>query len=574
MFEFLPFGRKQSSDPLSGVDAVERWLDGLPPGDSLRFQDEVAKSVARLNRQQTPPDATRLEVLMRLDQRGRPAQQALCRQYLLNPRMPKAMEARLWNAINAYHWELARGYYAFLSDHLARPAEAAIKPRLPLVTARVIHYFAMGFKWRYFRFEQVDEKSWRRFHNLYRFAEFGGFAADAVELYPGSDGGETSCARQFVQALMLDFVNSGSLFPRQLEMAAAWLCAWSSALPLARRYDPERHSFYVDLAGGRGARRVRRPAEGDKCRYWGSRELIALIDRAREGVRAGNVPEGLGLGEDCKAATCLELLEQLARQWAPTVPRVRRRHERRRAIQPLDVIYGVRDVFDQIRMDGEAAADDAGDLSYEEMVDVHLYGFVTKRTQGKRKPDDNPPPREIRRERWLMENESEGGFGATVDRTQDDWLRPGRLVGLKPERGGAWQVAVVRRLARHGASLRYVGMEVLAPKPEAALLRPRDGRAPAYAKRGEPGPERRSAAAILLPAREADGADGLIIEAAEYVPGRAFDLATAGPGRAVRLGKIMQKGDDWLHVRLEPEGQDGGDSGASPAAPISAEPER
>lgn len=572
MFEFLPFGRKQSGDPLSGAEAVERWLDGLPPGDPLGFQSEVAKSVARLNRQQTPPDASRLEVLLRLDQRARPALHALCRQYLLNPRMPKAMEAQLWNAINAYHWELARGYYAFLSDHLARPAEAALKPRLPLVTARVIHYFAMGFKWRYFRFEQVDEKSWRRFHNLYRFAEFGGFAAEAVELYPGPDGGETSCARQFVQALMLDFVNSGSLFPRQLEMAATWLCAWSSALPLARRYDPERHSFYVDLAGGRRARRVRRPAEGDKCRYWGSRELIVLIDRAREGVRAGNGPEGLGLGEECKAAACLELLDQLARQWAPTVPRVRRRHERRRVILPLDVIHGVRDLFTQIRREGEAAQE-AG-LSYEEMVDVHLYGFVTERTRGKRKPGGNPPPREIPRERWLMENESEGGFGATVDRTQDDWLRPGRLVGLKPERGDAWQVAVVRRLSRHGASLRYIGMEVLASRPQAAVLRPRDGQAPAYSKKGEPGPGGRSAAAILLPAREGENDESLILEAAEYAPGRVFDLVAAGPSRAVRLGKIVQEGDDWLRVRLEPAGRGGVGPDTLPVAAINAEPER
>ncbi len=557
MFEFLPFGRKKSADPLSGLDAATRWLSELPAGDLHASHDRVVESVARFNQQDGPLSAERLEALMHLDQHSRRTQEALCRQYLLNPRMPRAMESRLWNMVYAYYWEFTRGYHAFLMDYVARPAAAAAKPVLPLVTARAMHYFAMGFKWRYFRFERVDEKSWKRLHNLYRFAEFSGFERVATALYPDSDGRDTSCAEQYAQALMLDFLHSGSLFPRQMEMVSGWLCSWSRTLEFERRYDPGRHGFYVDLGAARGARRVRRPVDGDKCRYWGTHGLIALIEQMRGALRAGEIPARVGLGEDCRLPACLELLEEVARQWAPTVPRVRRRHERRRAVQMLEVVQGVRDVFSQIKADNDSAEEEGDGLSYEEMVDVHLYGFVTKRTQDKRKLPGKPIPQEIPRERWVMENESLGGYGATVDRTQDDWLRLGRLVGLKPERKSSWQVAVVRRLAQQAANLRYVGMEILAHRALAVTLRAREGHAPTYATKGadEAGTVH-TALGIYVPAEAGNGPCSLIMEAAEYAAGRVFDMAGGGKPHAVRLTEILLKGDDWLQVALEEPARD------------------
>ena len=561
MFGFLSLNNKKGSDPLSSLKALTHWMESdLPLGDVYAAHDKVVKSLNEFNESKEPLSKERLEILMYLDARARELQDMLGKQYLQNPRMSREVESRLWGATHSYYWETTRGYHAFILDYISHPAGSKIKPFLPQITARAMNYFAMTFKWQYFRYEKVNEKAWKRLHNLYRFAEYEEFESTPLSLYEVEANKRSTCEAIYSQALMLDALNTGSLFPKQIEMVSGWLNNWSDSLRLEKEYDPDKHVFYVDMAAGKGVRRVRKVLDDDMRRYLGTGALIGRIKQARSALLKGGVPASLGLSESCRLPGCLDLLDDISVQWAPTTRRVQRQHERVKVVKMLGVLHGMHPIFEQIKEENAIALRKnqqvPGEvLSYDEMVDVHLYGFVTKRTQIKLGAPGAPiDPRQVaQHERWSMENESEIGFGATIADVSDDWVRLGKLVGLKPERSGHWRIGVVRRLSKTAESQSYVGMEVLVPNPVAVILRSKQPHPAGYVVEAiEPVNVRLPVTGIYVPKNASTNPhNSLIIEPAEYAAGRVFELAAAGKSYVIRFNGILEKGEDWLRVGFE-----------------------
>jgi hypothetical protein len=308
----------------------------------------------------------------------------------------------------------------------------------------------------------------------------------------------------------------------------------------------------------RGARRVRRVEPGETKRYWDTFRLKEHMDEIRAQLTQGEVPAKLGLTEDCKLPACLELLDRVAALWSPTAKRVQRAHERRRVMKQIEVVRGMPDICAQVKLDNEAAAaqrkgrDEASNLSYAEMLDVHLYGFVTKRTQVKlgQERDSKAGSTSAPHERWVMENESEVGYGALIDVAADDWVRLGKLVGLKPERKGNWSVAVIRRLAHVTPTQHAVGIEVLSDSPVALMLRAHHNQETGYTIDGI------DAVDVVLPTpalflkgdATSGQADTLLIQSAEYAAGRALWFNARGKTYNITLKQVVERGDDWLRV--------------------------
>jgi hypothetical protein len=74
-------------------------------------------------------------------------------------------------------------------------------------------------------------------------------------------------------------------------------------------------------------------------------------------------------------------------------------------------------------------------------------------------------------ESWVTENISSGGVGATLGKTQSDWLRIGRLVGLSVEGGsGACSVGMIRRCSRLPQQQTSVGVRTFAKESFAVTL--------------------------------------------------------------------------------------------------------
>lgn len=567
MLDFLPFGRKSkaSVDPLGTLKGATAWMQALPMGDTYAAHGKVVQALQDFNDKAEPPSLDRLQVLMHIDEGAQDLQHNLVQQYLLNPRMSRQMESRLWNAMFAFNWQLAKAYHAFIMSYVGDPNSSRIRREIPLITTRAIRHFALQAKWRYFRYEAIGGKFWKHVHNLYRLAEYEEFDRKHLLLYPQCQR-KTTCAEEYLQLLSIDLLNTNSLFPKQIEMVDSWLDHWAATLKLERSYDPERDVFYVNLGEDKGPRRVRKPAADSKLRYWGSKELMARIAVTKHALQHGEAPAKLGLGEDCRLPACLEFIDRIALQWSPAGEgRVRRKQERVARVKRIDVIKDYLEICAMVKQDNEALSprrqedEQKVKICYEEMLDMRLYGFVTQRTRGKleRKGQtqdaSEPLQTAAHHERWLMENESTTGFGATVDAVEKDWIRLGKLVGLKPERSQNWVIGVVRRLALLESGQRNVGIEVLSSKPVTVTLKASKPRHSGYTINGV------DAVDVVLPvsalylagSSEDKSSLSLILDSVEYAPGRRFELSARSRNYSIVLGHVMEKGDDWLRAGFE-----------------------
>ena len=75
-------------------------------------------------------------------------------------------------------------------------------------------------------------------------------------------------------------------------------------------------------------------------------------------------------------------------------------------------------------------------------------------------------------EEWLIENESDGGFGAFVPAAEGQWLKVGSLIGLRREEGTAFAAGVVRRIVFDEKKNCYLGIELLAAGGTAVTILP------------------------------------------------------------------------------------------------------
>jgi hypothetical protein len=555
LLDLLPFGRP-TDEPLTSARTVSRWIDSLPLGDAFASQEKVVAELARFNQKLDKFSRENLAVLMQVDVRARELQHILCQQYLRNPRMSRALESRLWNAIYNYYWEAARGYHAFLMDYVAHPAGHRIKPQLPLVTARALRLFAELFKWRYLRYAAPDARMWQRLHNLYRVSEYEGFETQPVQLY---DSEAKPCTAQalYLRPLLLSLANTGALYPRHIDLVDQWLAGWSPHVPLSSQYQAEQHAFCVNTAEGAAPARLRNPTPNSACRYFGAATLMDITLRTREALKSGAAPAQLGLTEHCRVPECFELLDGLARQWTPAARRDQRRAVRERVKKAVEVLHGLGNIVHRLRPRAVATHSPYGRADEEQL---RTFGFVTQRAP----PQAAEPRPQGAIERWIVENESPLDFGAQLPAQENDWLRLGALVAAREHREEIWHIGRVRRLAATSDNQRQAGVELFPGAPSAVLLRPhRESGAGAYMVDGvDAAPQVPASPALLL--SDKDGATSLLIEAGQYASLRQFDARLPEGDAVLQLRQVLDKGDDWLRVAVEVERPGPGARGQKP----------
>ena len=562
MLKFLATISTKSQHPLTNLDAITRWMGTLPLGDSLKAIEALTNQIKEYCDQKVTVNKERLAVLSALDQTAQELLDILRQQYLQNPRMSRVVESRLWNTVNLYYQEILRAYHSHIMEYIGNPSGSKIAASIPLLTARTLNYFGLDAKWSYYRYTQANPKLWKRMHNLYHFAEYEEFETRTLKLYADAPV-ETSITQLYLQSLMLETLNTGSLTPRQIHLIERWLPMLMRGITVEQEYKAERHVFFVNLEENCGARRVRRLVPGEALRYWDAYGLKDKLDDLRSQLSAGAVPAKLGLTEDCKLPTCLEMLERIAYFWSPTdLKRKQRAFARKDTMKSIEVVRGLSDICMNVRADNVQAqrpqqGETSDGLSYEEMVDVQLYGFVTQRTQDRVGHEkEGKIEHVIAHERWVMENESEGGYGAHINDQVDDWVCLGKLVGLKAEKKGHWNVGVIRRLRRTQSDQQCVGIEVIDEHPMTLLLR---------AEKSEQRPlsvdglDNVDTLGLKIPfpvlylkgAGQSTQTDALILQSAEFASGRELWFNVRGTTYHIQLKRALERGDDWLRTSFE-----------------------
>jgi hypothetical protein len=476
-------------------------------------------------------------------------QSSLCLQYLRNARMSKAIESKLWMAIHAFYWEITRSYHGFLMDFVSNPGGSKTQAFIPLITSRAIRGFADIIKWRYFRYESIDEKLWLRLHNLYRISEFDNFSTTKVSVYRG-DLGQHSPAEEYGQTLLLSLLCSGNLLPREIEMVDRWLDNWSDLIRIDTLFAPERHVFYVDTSQGYGLRRCRNQGTDPNLRFISTQPLIGRMGSVRDKLKAGAAPATLGLTEDFRLPEGYTLLNQIELQWGVLHQRDRRASSRLPETGEWKIIRelpGICAELEKFQSHGKGALQ--GQLSPEEILDIKLYGFVTERTREKLLDRERDAGLPHRAEVWEQLDMSENGLGFAVDSADSDWIKVGKLLAVVSEDWRLWRLGVVSRLARQDEGSRLVGLRLITDSFLAARIKPDNSSAALGYVVDDPETPGvfQAYPAILL--SSANGTESLLIESSRYSRDRPYMLRTPQhDSRMIRLENVEESGDSWLRV--------------------------
>ncbi len=545
MFGF--FKRKKSEeDPLSDLKTVSRWMQELPAGDIYTAQEQVVQSLIQFNHAGLSMSKERLQVLMHLDDQARDMQYSLCVQYLRNPRMSKVIESRLWTAIHAFYWEITRGYHAFLMDFVANPGGSKIQPAIPLITARALRGFADIFKWRYFRYEKVEEKLWQRLHNLYRISEFDGFQGNRFKLYP-SDSRPSSCMEEYVQTLLLSPLGAGSLTPKQIEMVDSWLDNWSEFTSLENRYEASRHFFYIDAAKGQPLKRIRDEINPESSfRFINAERLMEHLAKAERELRSGALPASLGLGEEFRLPDGYDLLSYVSNEWSPANEKERRIAPR----QPMDgrceVLRDLGNICNRIKTELEIISGTSPNqqLSPEEILDIKLYGFVTERTKSTIS-QRLQGSRDLSVEQWPLHDRSETGVGIMLRGEDSEWVKVGKLLALRLDPSQSWLIGVVRRITRLQDDIRKIGVQTLDTSPVLVQIESYES-APTLSYSVDDASYESQPPSQALTFPKLKEGNLIILESARYAHGRQYKLRDAKGIRLIRLEAVRDKGDGWL----------------------------
>ena len=395
-------------DPIPALESVSSYLDTVKTADNLR-----------------PGRA--YDIVDLLDRTGRPLERRLNHEYVANgQRMTRFQQARVWSSVYNYWTELAEGYRFCLAKYeVGAVGAAALKPNLPRITARALRACTGQLKWTLLRYGPVEPRVWQDLGALYLLAETLEFSRAKLSMYRGAKG-ESSPEREFLHALMLAVSSADGLLPEQIDIADRIIAHFSASFLVSAR--PRKGLTCVfDLAGDRPpARLAVEPGVKPTARCFGPGDAAAQLDRVAALVDQHQaVPSEVNLGGTHETALVQATLRHLQRYWAARPPE--RKDRRRRHMERVTVVHDFEEVIANV-----------GGLFLESP-------FVSND------------------EEWVVENESEGGFGAVVPSPNGSWLKVGDLIGMRREDGVAWGAGIVRRVTVDDKGIRNVGIQMLAP---------------------------------------------------------------------------------------------------------------
>ena len=502
---------------------------------------------------------------MWLDNVAQPAFEAICFQYVSNPRMPKEIEQRLWITICSFCQCMLDAYGYFIRASGQENSNNTYDADMHQLLARSLRYISIQIKWHYFRFEDAPSKLWLTSNQYYRLSEIHGFDSNPFTLYPSVSQHVTSCADEFIQMLVLATISNNNLTAIQLNWVDQWLEDWSKLLQLSRKYQKDIHHYYVVLQETTGPKKIGLFAgDGENNRYWGVSELVSKIRDIQSRIEKGSSPKDLGLGQECSSIAAIELLKHMNQFWTTGMRNTLiQRAERLKVEKITHVLRGLDAICAHVKADNDHhhssnnSMDTASRADFDEVLDMRLYGFISERTKNKSAQNlhsiqHKEPDWQI----WSIDNESIGGLGTIFNYKNSDWVRPGLLVGVQINGIGNWQIGVLRRLNKINTHDVYAGIQILATTPvtvnmHSAELDTMDNIT--VSELGATGNIELPAirVALYLPHRVGEfNVNTLIMRAADYSHKRVYQIRAQDKVFSVRLESVLEKGIDWTWVAV------------------------
>jgi hypothetical protein len=482
-----------ASDPVKAIEEIIHWLDTLNATEGFRPE-------------------RRFENVDLLDAAAKSHQRKLAQDYLSTPRQQKFHENRLWNGVFGFWKHLGDAYLTCIAQYEGGAGGGtAFRRSLPVIAARALRALTMQLKWTLIRYGPVEPRLWREIARVYQFAEAAGFAADPIAIYPGAHGGG-SVRQEFLKAMMLSASSTDSLTPVRQEIAERAVAHFSGAFRLEAA--PAAGCRYVfDLAQSRPpARGAQGAAAGPTLRYFGAGEGLARLERLLATlVETGALPSDVNLGGNYGKEVVIGVFRHLTQYWSDNAPA--RGSERRRTAARITVVPGLAEILAML----DPAGSDALDFSEQQSA-----------------------------ESWIVENVSEGGYGAIIPAQKSDWIRVGGLIGVQGEMARHWGVGLIRRVTRDEHQQRRVGIQLLA-KAAIPVRVAKSGSISSIGGAREPEP-----AVLLSTAPDKQGEIGIVMREGIYNNRDSLEMTVNGKGYLLMPSRLVEGGEDfdWARFRV------------------------
>lgn len=430
-------GGNKNKHPMADLRRARKAIADLPADDAAAALEAITRLLDSLAQSEEFQFNRRLENLDLLDVASRAHENGLLQQYLATPRHKKSNEHRLWTDVYTFWRKLGEGYLQCLRQYEAAPGGGApFKNRLPVVIVRALRALNQQLKWIYLRYGLVEARIWGDISHLYQFAETRGFAGEVIAAYPGADGSST-VRREFLRALMLAASSTDSLHPLEQVLSASLVTHFSGMFTLAKKPGEGcTHRFDLSLPKA-PARLLGGGSSSATALFFGAGPGLHELEQLKAHIAyTNNLPDGLALYGNPGNDVIMSLLNHLERNWSGKTQA--RRFERRKVAARVTVVPGLSEITQVL----EFAHNDSLDFT-------HLQSA----------------------ESWIVEDLSEGGYGAVIPTMTGDWVEVGGLVGVEGETFRDWSVGVIRRVTHNKERQQRVGVELLSKASVLGKLR-------------------------------------------------------------------------------------------------------
>lgn len=515
--------------------SCKRWIETLPLTNAPAAQQLLARQIA-LARQAGLAPAELLRVLETLREPVVYVQSEIARKYAAKALPLEAAESALWTSAMDLWRELIDGYLG-CRDALMQD-DPAPRGHGPLIVMRCLAYTADAMFEHFRVYRQAPSALWKRLHELYVFAEQGGFARVEVLDSFNHREADSSCAAAYCQALIAQLANPFALSARPMMFVALWIQKWSGLVGLASQPLPPSAipALAVDLAGSSGPTFAEGLEPRPSLRYLDLDQIGRTLRQTITLLKQGQTPAQLGLGEDARQPGCENLLMLLYIQWCRAG--TGRGEQRDPAAEKAQVCLGMHAAH--FYVSGRAFRTPGSELSRHETRDLEMFGTVSERTQHMLATAESTAI-----ESWLLMNQSNSGFMCML-REPDALMRIGhnQIVAVRRSTSRTFQLGIVQWLRVEETNELYVGVRLFAGVARAVAVRPTNFNAPSGIKGYERG--------LLLPELPAPPTPPtLIVPIGWYQAGRCVEL-DGDQKQIVKLVSMVEKGSDFERCALEP----------------------
>ncbi|CAG0970798.1 hypothetical protein BURK2_01277 [Burkholderiales bacterium] len=524
-----------SGHPLASVRAAERWLAGLDRRDGFVLQTAVTRALLAFAATEGTPTPRELGALFRIDRAFEPLIGTMIEEYVDQCQRGGNLETRLWSAA----YDLGQAYLKAYARCLRAARENINKPAwadwFPALLARQTRHLRTDLKLRQFRYAGWTAAQWRELHELYQLAALYDRQRTRQPL-PGERRG-SSVEEEYLGALLVARLNTGSFTPPQLEWLTRRLAEWGRGLVIQPPGEGA-GAFEIDLLGFGGLRYYDARAKDHGGERYGRLDTMNLYRRIQDALVQQEAINGLPKG--ISSVEQHFLLARMAALFSPAPPPPVPRAERRNASQILRVVGGLpvicRAIAEVTRAD--RAALQAGAMhSYEEVTQLYVSG---RTATGPRQESRLPSVM------WRLLDSSQSGqrLGAPAG---SPICRLGDLVAAQDVNDHAWTLGVVRRVQRSRAEETHYGLEVMARKLIRVMLQERDPVIDIFSP--DMHGTQRPFYGLYLPAfpeNRLPGQRSLVLPEARYKEGLDLNLITGTKRFVIHLTRLIEQETGWV----------------------------